>query len=208
VLAVATQHCTRPARLLRGLRVQEERQRPQARPAAGARPVDEDHAARRRDDVRQDKIRVDEPLGQSLRRVQRGDLRPERVERRTLGVGNEGRGPSEHPASGRDLSRRQPVGEVMPGTARPRDRPIANANAASACCRRRVQRVQAAEQRAEVARLGQLSLSQLARARRDLNGLRYADGIQDSLYRAVGRALIARSPAGAFRPMGTLHREG
>ena len=50
--------------------------------------------------------------------------------------------------------------------------------------------------------------SQLAKARRDLNGLLYADGIHDSLYRAVGRALIARPPAGAFRPMGALHREG
>ena len=47
----------------------------------------------------------------------------------------------------------------------------------------------------------------LAKARRDLNGLLYADGIHDSLYRAVGRALIT-SPAGAFRPMRALHREG
>ena len=37
--------------------------------------------------------------------------------------------------------------------------------------------------------------SQLAKARRDLNGLLYADGIHDSLYRAVGRALITRPPA-------------
>ena len=38
--------------------------------------------------------------------------------------------------------------------------------------------------------------SQLAKARRDLNGLLYADGIHDSLYRAVGRTLAAR----ALRP--------
>jgi len=38
--------------------------------------------------------------------------------------------------------------------------------------------------------------SQLAKARRDLNGLLYADGIHDSLYRAVGRTLTA----GALRP--------
>ena len=50
--------------------------------------------------------------------------------------------------------------------------------------------------------------SPLAKARRDLNGLLYADGIHDSLYRAVGRALITRPPARAFRPMGALHREG
>ncbi len=50
--------------------------------------------------------------------------------------------------------------------------------------------------------------SQLAKARRDLNGLLYADGIHDSLYRAVGRALIARPPAGAFRPMAAQRREG
>ena len=50
--------------------------------------------------------------------------------------------------------------------------------------------------------------SQLAKARRDLNGLLYADGIHDSLYRAVGRALITRPPAEAFRPMEALHREG
>ena len=39
--------------------------------------------------------------------------------------------------------------------------------------------------------------SRLAKARRDLNGLLYAGGIHDSLYRAVGRALITRPPAGA-----------
>jgi alkylation response protein AidB-like acyl-CoA dehydrogenase len=50
--------------------------------------------------------------------------------------------------------------------------------------------------------------SQLAKARRDLNGLLYADGIHDSFYRAVGRALITRPPVGAFRPMAALHREG
>ncbi len=50
--------------------------------------------------------------------------------------------------------------------------------------------------------------SQLAKARRDLNGLLYADGIHDSLYRAVGRALIARPPAGAFRPVAAQRREG
>ena len=33
--------------------------------------------------------------------------------------------------------------------------------------------------------------SQLAKARRDLNGLLYADGIHDSLYRAIGRTLTA-----------------
>jgi hypothetical protein len=33
--------------------------------------------------------------------------------------------------------------------------------------------------------------SQLAKARRDLNGLLYADGIHDSLYRTVGRTLTA-----------------
>jgi alkylation response protein AidB-like acyl-CoA dehydrogenase len=38
--------------------------------------------------------------------------------------------------------------------------------------------------------------SQLAKARRDLNGLLYADGIHDSLYRAVGRTLTA----GMLRP--------
>ena len=38
--------------------------------------------------------------------------------------------------------------------------------------------------------------SQLAKARRDLNGLLYADGIHDSLYRAVGRTLTA----GMHRP--------
>ena len=70
---------------------------------------------------------MDEPLGQSLRRVQRGDLCPERVEGRTLGIGNQGRGLGEHLAGGRDLRRRQPVGEVMPGTARPHDRPITTA---------------------------------------------------------------------------------
>ena len=50
--------------------------------------------------------------------------------------------------------------------------------------------------------------SKLAKARRDLNGLLYADGIHDSLYRAVGRALIIRPPAETFRPMGALHRQG
>jgi len=94
---------------------------------------------------------VDEPLRQSFRRVERGDLRPERVERGTLGIGNDGRRFGEHPARGRDLRRRRPVGEVMPGTARTRDRPIGNANPVSVCCRRGVQRVQVAEQRAEVA---------------------------------------------------------
>jgi alkylation response protein AidB-like acyl-CoA dehydrogenase len=38
--------------------------------------------------------------------------------------------------------------------------------------------------------------SQLAKARRDLNGLLYADGIHDSLYRTVGRTVTA----GALRP--------
>jgi alkylation response protein AidB-like acyl-CoA dehydrogenase len=38
--------------------------------------------------------------------------------------------------------------------------------------------------------------SQLAKARRDLNGLLYADGIHDSLYRTVGRGLTA----GMLRP--------
>jgi len=38
--------------------------------------------------------------------------------------------------------------------------------------------------------------SPLEKARRDLNGLLYSDGIHDSLYRAVGRALTA----GALRP--------
>ncbi|MGD0062274.1 MAG: hypothetical protein ABSB76_02400 [Streptosporangiaceae bacterium] len=102
---------------------------------------------------------MDERFGQSLRRVQRGNLCPERIERRTLGVGNEGRGLGEHLASGRDLRRRQPVGEVMPGAPWPRDRPIAHAHTSSARGRRTssargrhsVQRVQAAEQRAEVA---------------------------------------------------------
>ena len=50
--------------------------------------------------------------------------------------------------------------------------------------------------------------SQLAKARRDLNALLYADGIHDSLYRAAGRALITRPPARAFGPMGALHTEG
>ena len=50
--------------------------------------------------------------------------------------------------------------------------------------------------------------SKLAKARRDLNGLLYADGIHDSLYRAVGRAVIIRPPAETFRPMGALHRQG
>jgi hypothetical protein len=50
--------------------------------------------------------------------------------------------------------------------------------------------------------------SPLAKAGRDLNGLLYADGIHDSLYRAVGRALILRPPAEAFRPLEALHREG
>ena len=50
--------------------------------------------------------------------------------------------------------------------------------------------------------------SQLAKARRDLNGLLYADGIDDSLYRAVGRALITMPPAGALLHMRALHREG
>ena len=40
--------------------------------------------------------------------------------------------------------------------------------------------------------------SQLAKARRDLNGLLYADGIHDSLYRAVGRTLTVT--AGLRRP--------
>src|ERR1039457_6929701 len=38
--------------------------------------------------------------------------------------------------------------------------------------------------------------SQLAKARRDLNGLLYADGIHDSLYRTVGRTLTT----GLLRP--------
>ena len=42
--------------------------------------------------------------------------------------------------------------------------------------------------------------SQLAKARRDLNGLLYADGIHDSLYRAVGRALIPGLPPGRSYP--------
>ena len=60
--------------------------------------------------------------------------------------------------------------------------------------------------------------SKLAKAHRDLNGLLYADGIHDSLYRAAGRTLTA----GVFRPdarvplarvahetaMGALHGEG
>jgi alkylation response protein AidB-like acyl-CoA dehydrogenase len=43
---------------------------------------------------------------------------------------------------------------------------------------------------------GFVASSQLAKVRRDLNGLLYADGIHDSLYRAVGRALTA----GVLRP--------
>jgi alkylation response protein AidB-like acyl-CoA dehydrogenase len=43
---------------------------------------------------------------------------------------------------------------------------------------------------------GFASDSQLAKARRDLNGLLYADGIHDSPYRTVGRTLIA----GTLRP--------
>jgi hypothetical protein len=67
--------------------------------------------------------------------------------------------------------------------------------------------------------------SQLAKARRDLNGLLYADGIHDSLYRAVGRTLTARAlrpdarvplPRAAeetdgwihAQPLGTIHSEG
>ena len=53
-----------------------------------------------------------------------------------------------------------------------------------------------------------LADSALAKGRRDLNGLLYADGIHDSLHRAVGRALMTRPPAEALRPMRALHREG
>lgn len=41
--------------------------------------------------------------------------------------------------------------------------------------------------------------SALVKARRDLNGLLYADGIHDSLYRTVGRMLIGAAPATAIR---------
>ena len=47
-----------------------------------------------------------------------------------------------------------------------------------------------------------------AKARRDLNGLLYADGIHDSLYRAVGRALIIGPPAEAFPSMGRCTGKG
>jgi alkylation response protein AidB-like acyl-CoA dehydrogenase len=47
---------------------------------------------------------------------------------------------------------------------------------------------------------GFTSGSALAKARRDLNGLLYADGIHDSLYRAAGRALTIGAPASATAP--------
>lgn len=45
-----------------------------------------------------------------------------------------------------------------------------------------------------VGALGFAADSALAKARRDLNGLLYADGIHDSLYRAVGRTLTTTPP--------------
>jgi alkylation response protein AidB-like acyl-CoA dehydrogenase len=48
--------------------------------------------------------------------------------------------------------------------------------------------------------------SVLAKARRDLNGLLYADGIHDSLYRAAGRALTA-SPGAAIQLSGAMRTE-
>jgi alkylation response protein AidB-like acyl-CoA dehydrogenase len=59
---------------------------------------------------------------------------------------------------------------------------------------------------------GFAAASRLAKARRDLNGLLYADGIHDSLYRAAGRTLItspgsrlqARSPS---RPLARPRRQ-
>jgi alkylation response protein AidB-like acyl-CoA dehydrogenase len=50
-----------------------------------------------------------------------------------------------------------------------------------------------------VGALGFTADSALAKARRDLNGLLYADGIHDSLYRATGRALTATAPSLAIR---------
>ncbi|WP_280393540.1 acyl-CoA dehydrogenase family protein [Nocardia brasiliensis] len=49
--------------------------------------------------------------------------------------------------------------------------------------------------------------SQVAKTRRDLNGLLYADGVHDSLYRAAGRQHITRpSTAGAVRALEPLPR--
>ncbi len=47
---------------------------------------------------------------------------------------------------------------------------------------------------------GFAAASRLAKGRRDLNGLLYADGIHDSLYRATGRTLITNLTAGALLP--------
>jgi alkylation response protein AidB-like acyl-CoA dehydrogenase len=47
---------------------------------------------------------------------------------------------------------------------------------------------------------GFAAASRLAKGRRDLNGLLYADGIHDSLYRATGRTLISNLTAGALLP--------
>ena len=47
---------------------------------------------------------------------------------------------------------------------------------------------------------GFAAASRLAKARRDLSGLLYADGIHDSLYRATGRTLITNLTAGALLP--------
>ncbi|MCW2943498.1 MAG: acyl-CoA dehydrogenase [Actinoallomurus sp.] len=50
-----------------------------------------------------------------------------------------------------------------------------------------------------VGALGFAADSALAKARRDLNGLLYADGIHDSLYRTAGRMLTAAAPATAIQ---------
>ena len=47
---------------------------------------------------------------------------------------------------------------------------------------------------------GFAAASRLVKGRRDLNGLLYADGIHDSLYRATGRTLITNLTAGALLP--------
>ena len=47
---------------------------------------------------------------------------------------------------------------------------------------------------------GFAAASRLAKGRRDLNGLLYADGIHDSLYRATGRTLITNLTAAALLP--------
>jgi hypothetical protein len=135
---VAGQDHVRPPLVLRALRVEQEGERPQARPAARARPVDEDHAVLRGDHVREDEVGVGQRLWQAVPLVERADFRAQRLVRGLLIVRDDVRGVREHPRCGRDLGGRPAVGQVVPAAAGPRQR-----------ARARRERVQPPEQGAE-----------------------------------------------------------